>query len=116
LGPVGEGFFSIRTPLATDIITYIGVPLAILVVSPILYNFLVAIYVKFRILQILQANRIEGTIRRRFMIGIVKVELPIYALYLRLGSCLICDFLWDLGWMQLRWIGYIGVLGLETLE
>jgi hypothetical protein len=31
-----------------DIITYIGVPLAVLDVSPILYNFIIAFFIKLR--------------------------------------------------------------------
>lgn len=72
-------------PSATDIITYIGVPLAVLGVSPILYNFLIAWYVKIRTRRTLRANEIETEIRSRFMNGIVEVDLPIYNLELRLS-------------------------------
>ena len=59
---------------AADIITYIGVPLAVLGVSPILYNFLVAFYVKTFTKHTLLANQIEAEIRSRFMNGIVEVD------------------------------------------
>ena len=72
-------------PSATDIITYIGVPLAVLGVSPILYNFLIAWYVKVRTRRTLRANEIEAEIRSRFMNGIVEVDLLIYNLELRLS-------------------------------
>lgn len=65
-----------------DIITYIGVPLAVLGISPILYNFIIAFFIKLRLKrQLKTANLVDDTIiRSRFINGVVELELPIYEL------------------------------------
>lgn len=66
---------------ATDVITYIGVPLAVLGVSPIFYTFTVALYTRLKLQRILRKNRIEPRIRARMMTGVVEVDLPALQLY-----------------------------------
>ena len=66
--------------LATDIITYVGIPLAVLGVMPILYTFITALYTKSYIRRVLHRNNIHTQIRARLMTGIVEVDLPIFQL------------------------------------
>ena len=65
---------------ATDIITYIGVPLAVLGVTPIFYTFLSALYIRLKLDRILRKNGIWCPIRVRLMTGVVEVDLPVYLL------------------------------------
>ena len=65
---------------ATDIITYIGVPLAVLGVTPIFYTFLSALYTRLKLHRILRKNGIWCPIRARLMTGVVEVDLPVYLL------------------------------------
>ena len=65
---------------ATDIITYIGVPLAVLGVTPIFYTFLSALYTRLKLNRILRKNGIWCPIRARLMTGVVEVDLPVYLL------------------------------------
>jgi hypothetical protein len=67
-----------------DIITYIGVPLAVLGVSPILYNFIIAFFIKLRLKRQLKAVGLlkDTIIRSRLINGIVELELPVYDLEL----------------------------------
>ena len=65
---------------ATDIITYIGVPLAVLGVTPIFYTFLSALYTKSKLGHILHKNGIECPIRAKLMTGTIEVDLPVYNL------------------------------------
>ncbi|KAF7874704.1 uncharacterized protein EAF02_008681 [Botrytis sinoallii] len=64
------------------IITYIGIPLAVLGISPILYNFIIAFFVKLRLKrQLKTVGLVDDTvIRSRFINGVVELELPIYEL------------------------------------
>lgn len=62
---------------ATDIITYIGVPLAVLGVAPIFYTFLSAFYTRMKVGRILRRNRILCPIRAKLMTGVVEIELPV---------------------------------------
>jgi hypothetical protein len=71
---------------ATDIITYIGVPLAVLGVMPILYTFLSALYARYRFRTILRRSGFEASVRTRLMTGIVEVELPVFHLEPRLRT------------------------------
>ena len=66
---------------ATDVITYIGVPLAVLGVSPIFYTFTLALYTRLKIQRILQQNGILPRIRARLMTGVVEVDLPVLHLF-----------------------------------
>lgn len=65
-----------RSP--TDIITYIGVPLAVLGVLPILYSFVRAILTQRSIRRTLKRHGLldSAITRSSFMSGIVEVELP----------------------------------------
>lgn len=65
-----------RSP--TDIITYIGVPLAVLGVLPILYSFVRAILTQCSIRHTLKRHGLldSAITRSSFMSGIVEVELP----------------------------------------
>ena len=65
---------------ATDIITYIGVPLAVLGVTPIFYTFLSALFTKLKLQGILRKNGVECPIRAKLMTGTVEVDLPVYHL------------------------------------
>ena len=66
---------------ATDVITYIGVPLAVLGVSPIFYTFTLALYTRLKLQRVLRQNGIEPRIRARLMTGVVEVDLPVLQLY-----------------------------------
>lgn len=66
---------------ATDIITYIGVPPAVLGVSPIFHTFTVALYTSLKLQHFLRTNSIEPRIRARMMTGVVEVDLPVFQLY-----------------------------------
>ena len=66
---------------ATDVITYIGVPLAVLGVTPIFYTFAVALYTRLKIQRLLSKNGIDPRIRARLMTGVVEVDLPVLQLY-----------------------------------
>lgn len=65
---------------ATDVITYIGVPLAVLGVTPIFYTFALALYTRINIQRILRREGLEVPIRARLMTGVVEVDLPAYQL------------------------------------
>lgn len=73
-------FVPIQMATAADIITYIGMPLAVLGVSPILYNFLIAFFVKWSIQRKISAVSLQKdvVISIRLMNSIAQVELPIY--------------------------------------
>lgn len=65
---------------ATDIITYIGVPLAVLGVLPIFYTFLNS-YVTIRnITRSLRRNGLAATTRGSLMSGVVEVSLPRFSI------------------------------------
>ena len=66
---------------ATDVITYIGVPLAVLGVSPIFYTFTLALYTRLKIQRILRQNGIVPRLRARLMTGVVEVDLPVLHLF-----------------------------------
>ena len=66
---------------ATDVITYIGVPLAVLGVTPIFYTFASALYARLKFRRTLSRNGIEPRIRARIMTGVVEVDLPVLQLY-----------------------------------
>lgn len=59
---------------ATNIITYIGVPLVVLRVMPICYTFLSALYSKYRARRFFDLATL--TSRTRLMAGVVEVDLP----------------------------------------
>ncbi|KAF2677123.1 hypothetical protein K458DRAFT_424300 [Lentithecium fluviatile CBS 122367] len=67
---------------ATDIITYIGVPLAVLGVLPILYFLLSASYTRYCVRRKLQKSGVlsSSNIRTKFMSGVVEVGLPVFRL------------------------------------
>lgn len=73
-------FPSFTMVLATDIITYVGIPLAVLGVMPIMYTFITALYTKSYIRRVLHKNNIHTQIRARLMTGIVEVDLPVFQL------------------------------------
>ena len=66
---------------ATDIITYIGVPLAVLGVAPIFYTFASALYARLKFGRILRRNDFAPRIRARIMTGVVEVDLPVLQLF-----------------------------------
>ena len=55
---------------ATDIITYIGVPLAVLGVAPIFYTFVSALYARLKFSRVLRKNGIAPRIRAIMMTGV----------------------------------------------
>ena len=67
---------------ATDVITYVGVPLAVLGVMPILYTFATALYTRIKLKRILRRNNLEdmSQVRARLMTGVVEVDLPVLQL------------------------------------
>ena len=66
---------------ATDVITYIGVPLAVLGVSPIFYTFTLALYTRLKVQRILRQSAIVPRLRARLMTGVVEVDLPVLHLF-----------------------------------
>ncbi|KIL87382.1 hypothetical protein FAVG1_09088 [Fusarium avenaceum] len=63
----------------TDIITYIGVPLAVLGVLPILYNTLSTLISLSRIKRMLRHGRLTALTRSDIVNRIIEIELPRYA-------------------------------------
>ncbi|KAL8687975.1 MAG: hypothetical protein Q9218_005992, partial [Villophora microphyllina] len=61
---------------ASDIITYIGVPLAVLGVLPIFYTFLNSFFTLRNIKHSLRKCGLESTTRGSFMAGVIEVSLP----------------------------------------
>lgn len=70
----------LTTVSATDVITYIGVPLAVLGVLPILYTFASALYTRLKLQRSLRKIGFEAQIRARLMTGVVEADLPFYHL------------------------------------
>ncbi|MCJ1413076.1 hypothetical protein MMC19_007178 [Ptychographa xylographoides] len=64
------------SPSASDIISYIGIPLAVLGVLPIIYTCLRSIFTLSRIRASLRHNNLAGVTRGSLMSGVIEVELP----------------------------------------
>ncbi|KAI9155579.1 hypothetical protein HJFPF1_08165 [Paramyrothecium foliicola] len=64
---------------ATDIITYIGVPLAVLGVLPILYNTFATLASLSRIQRMLRKSRLTALTRSDVVNRVIEIELPRYA-------------------------------------
>ncbi|KAH6843041.1 hypothetical protein B0I37DRAFT_418165 [Chaetomium sp. MPI-CAGE-AT-0009] len=64
---------------ATDIITYIGVPLAVLGVLPILYNTIATLVALSRIRRMLRYSKLTALTRSDVVNRVIEVELPRYA-------------------------------------
>jgi hypothetical protein len=64
----------------TDIITYIGVPLAVLGVMPIIYTFVMGLFTKIRVTRALRKNNIKARVSSRLLSGMVEVEVPVWEL------------------------------------
>lgn len=65
---------------ATDVITYVGVPLAVIGVMPILYTFVSALYTRNHLRRVLYRNNVDAQVRARLMTGVVEVDLPVFQL------------------------------------
>jgi hypothetical protein len=65
---------------ATDIITYIGVPLAVLGILPILYTCVKVLITLEKIKHELRRHGSTAAARSNLMSGIVEIELPRYSL------------------------------------
>lgn len=65
---------------ATDIITYVGVPLAVIGVLPIFYTFLNSYFTIRNISRCLQRNGLEATTRGSLMSGVVEVSMPRFSI------------------------------------
>lgn len=65
--------------LASDIITYVGVPLAVLGVLPILYNTLATLAALSRVRRTLRSARLTALTRSDIVNRIIEVDLPRYA-------------------------------------
>lgn len=65
---------------ASDIITYIGVPLAVIGVLPIFYTFLNSYFTIRNITRCLQRNGLEAITRGSLMSGVVEVSLPRFSI------------------------------------
>ncbi|OHE94259.1 hypothetical protein CORC01_10419 [Colletotrichum orchidophilum] len=63
----------------TDIITYIGVPLAVLGVLPILYNTIATLAARSRIRRMLRHARLTALTRSDVVNRVIEVDLPRYA-------------------------------------
>ncbi|KAJ3459585.1 hypothetical protein MRS44_015658 [Fusarium solani] len=63
----------------TDIITYIGVPLAVLGVLPILYNTFATLVSLSRIKRMLRRSRLTALTRSDIVNRVIEIELPRYA-------------------------------------
>jgi hypothetical protein len=61
---------------ATDIITYIGVPLAVLGVLPILYNTVTTLATLSKVKRLLRKSRLAGITRGDVINKVIEVELP----------------------------------------
>ncbi|KAL2875009.1 hypothetical protein SGCOL_009853 [Colletotrichum sp. CLE4] len=72
-----SGYDSGTTP--TDIITYIGVPLAVLGVLPILYNTIATLAARSRIRRMLRHARLTALTRSDVVNRVIEVDLPRYA-------------------------------------
>ncbi|KAK8098010.1 uncharacterized protein PG998_013496 [Apiospora kogelbergensis] len=64
---------------ATDIITYIGVPLAVLGVLPILYNTIATLAALSKIKRMLRHSKLTALTRSDVVNRVIEVELPRYA-------------------------------------
>lgn len=64
---------------AADVITYIGVPLAVLGVLPILYNTVVTLAVLSKIKRMLRHSKLTALTRSDVVNRVIEVELPRYA-------------------------------------
>ncbi|KAI1102890.1 hypothetical protein F4804DRAFT_342892 [Jackrogersella minutella] len=64
---------------ATDIITYIGIPLAVLGVLPILYNTVATLAALSKIKRMLRHGRLTALTRSDVVNRVIEVELPRYA-------------------------------------
>ena len=59
-----------------DIVAYVGIPLAVLGVLPIMYAFVNGFVTLQNVRKILERNGLKGTIRGSILAGIVEIELP----------------------------------------
>ena len=64
----------------TDVITYIGVPLAVLGVLPIIYNTIITIATLAKVRRILRHGRLAGITRGDVINHVIEVELPRYTI------------------------------------
>ena len=65
---------------ATDIITYIGVPLAVLGVLPIIYTVVNSLITTHRIRKVLRKNAIDADTRSSLLSGVFEVSLPRFSI------------------------------------
>ncbi|KIN04950.1 hypothetical protein OIDMADRAFT_192515 [Oidiodendron maius Zn] len=68
------------SPSAPDVITYIGVPLAVLGVLPIIYNTISTLATLAKVRRMLQHGRLAGIARGDVVNHVIEVELPRYTL------------------------------------
>ncbi|KAL8648973.1 MAG: hypothetical protein Q9210_004672 [Variospora velana] len=64
---------------ASDVITYIGVPLAVLGVLPIFYTFTNSFFTLRNVKRSLRRCGLEATTRGSYMGGVIEVSLPRYS-------------------------------------
>ena len=65
---------------ATDIITYIGIPLAVLGVLPIIYTFFNSLITTYHIRKAIRKNGLDADTRSSLLSGIFEVALPRYSI------------------------------------
>ncbi|KAH7040852.1 uncharacterized protein B0I36DRAFT_344525 [Microdochium trichocladiopsis] len=65
--------------LASDVITYVGVPLAVLGVLPILYNTIATLAALSKIKRMLRHSKLKALTRSDIVNRVIEVELPRYA-------------------------------------
>ncbi|KAG8874064.1 hypothetical protein FRB97_006195, partial [Tulasnella sp. 331] len=73
--------FAPTMPSATDIITYIGVPLAVVGVMPVMYTCSTAIITRHKVLRTVQDNNVEVTTRIGILSGVIEVDFPRYTIH-----------------------------------
>jgi hypothetical protein len=67
-------------PSAVDVITYIGMPLAVLGVLPIIYNTIVTLITLAKVKRLLKKSRLAGITRGDVINNVIEVELPRFTL------------------------------------
>ncbi|KIO26036.1 hypothetical protein M407DRAFT_8028 [Tulasnella calospora MUT 4182] len=68
-------------PSAVDIITYVGVPLAVVGVMPVLYTSSSALLTQYRVRRTVRKNYLSVTTRVGLLAGIVEVDLPRFMIH-----------------------------------
>lgn len=68
-------------PSAVDVITYVGVPLAVVGVMPVLYTSSSALLTQYRVRRTVRKNYLSITTRVGLLAGVVEVDLPRFMIH-----------------------------------